>query len=211
MKITVIGATGMVGTRVTDEAVRRGHQVTAICRNPGTDGLPSGVTTVAADANDAVTLRSLLADTDVAVLSVRPAPGFEATLAAVTTAVLDAAAATGTRVLVAGGAGPLRSPNRPDLLVADDPAYVPAEYSAIAAASTDQLRACQSHPDATWTYLSPPALLAPGERTGIYRRGTETLLIDDDGISRISAEDFAIAVLDELGNPAGAPHLTVAY
>ncbi|WP_416382691.1 MULTISPECIES: hypothetical protein [Nocardia] len=79
-----------------------------------------------------------------------------------------------------------------------------------ALASLTQLRVCEPHP-ARWTYLSPPALLEPGERTGRYRRGTTTLLLDADGRSRISAEDLAVAVLDELENPGGDRHFTVAY
>lgn len=166
MKITVIGATGMVGARVTDEAVRRGHHVTGIARNRPRRPTPACVRWVAADANDTVALRSLLADTDAAVLSVRPAPGFEATLAVTTGTVLDAAAAAANRVLVVGGAGPLRSPNHIDLLVADNTEYVPAEYSAIAAASTQQLRACQRHPVAEWTYVSPASVSGSGAAYG---------------------------------------------
>lgn len=92
----------------------------------------------------------------------------------------------------------MRSPDDPDLLVADNPAYVPAEWRAVAAAGTAQLRTCEAHPEADWVYLSPPALLEPGDRTGRYRRGTDTLLTGADGRSWISAEDLAVAVLDEL-------------
>ncbi len=60
-------------------------------------------------------------------------------------------------------------------------------------------------------YLSPTAVLEPGERTGRYRRGTETLLLGADGKSRISAEDLAVAVLDELRTPATDRHLTVVH
>ncbi|MDG4861180.1 NADH-flavin reductase, partial [Streptomyces sp. T-3] len=121
------------------------------------------------------------------------------------------AATAATPLLVVGGAGPLRSPDRPELPIADNREYVPAEWRAIAVASTDQLEACRRHLGAEWTYLSPPALLAPGERTGTYRRGTDTLLVAPGGRSRISAEDLAVAVLDELENPSGLRHLTVAY
>jgi putative NADH-flavin reductase len=219
VRITVIGATGMVGSRVTDEGVRRGHRVTGLSRRQGASASappPAGdgaghVRWVAADAREAVALRPLLAGTDAVVLCVRPAPGDEATLASTTSRVLDVAATTGARVLVVGGAGPLRSPGRPGLLVADDRELVPAEWAAFAAASTEQLRACERHSSAHWAYLSPAALLETGERTGSYRRGTDTLLTDGDGRSRISAEDLAIAVLDELERPSGHAHLTVAH
>ncbi|GAB3497095.1 hypothetical protein GCM10027440_50190 [Nocardiopsis coralliicola] len=73
-----------------------------------------------------------------------------------------------------------------------------------------QYRACRSHPYGGWVYLSPPAVLEPGARTGRYRRGTTTLLVDEAGGSRIAAGDLAIAVLDELEKPSGEQHLTVA-
>ncbi|QIB48203.1 NAD(P)-dependent oxidoreductase [Streptomyces aureoverticillatus] len=212
MKIAVIGATGMVGSRVTDEAVRRGHTVTAVSRRlPAPDSLPEGADPVAADVTDLDALRPVLAAADVAVLTIRPAPGSEATLAPATTGVLDVAAATGTPLLIVGGAGPLRSPDEPDVLIVDNPAYIPAEWRDIAAASTEQFRAAERHSGAKWTYLSPPAILEPGERTGAYRKGTDTLLVDADGLSRISAEDLAVGVVDELEAPSGLSRLTFAH
>lgn len=110
-----------------------------------------------------------------------------------------------------GGAGPLSSPDDPGRLVLDDPRYVPQQWRTIARASVDQLTACASH-GANSTYLSPPAVLEPGTRTGTYRRGGTELLVDADGASRISAEDLAVAVVDEIENPQPeVPHFTVAY
>ncbi|MDA3649877.1 NAD(P)H-binding protein [Saccharopolyspora indica] len=206
MKITVIGATGMAGSRITAEAVRRGHHVTAVSRS----GAPlPGATAVRADVTDGERMRDLFAGADAIVGATRPAPGQEHVVGETTTALLDAATGADRRVLVVGGAGPLRTPGDPDRLVVDDPAYVAAEWRTIAAASVAQLEVCRAH-QADWTYLSPPAVLEPGERTGHYRRGGTTLLVGPDGTSRISAEDFAVAVLDELENPSGAKHFTVA-
>jgi putative NADH-flavin reductase len=112
---------------------------------------------------------------------------------------------------VVGGAGALRSAGDHELLVADNPAYVPARLRTVAAAGIAQLRTCQDHADADWAYLSPPALLEPGERTGRYRRGTDTLLIGADGRSWISAEDLAVAVVDELETPGPEPRITVVH
>ncbi|MFD0888262.1 NAD(P)-dependent oxidoreductase, partial [Streptosporangium algeriense] len=134
----------------------------------------------------------------------------EHTVTATTKALLDAAARAGTRVLLVGGSSPLRVPEDPGRLVLDSPRYVPPEIRTIAAASAAQLDACLGHP-ANWVYLSPPALLEPGTRTGRYRRGTTTLIAGADGTSRISAEDLAVAVLDELENPGGHRHFTVGY
>jgi putative NADH-flavin reductase len=84
------------------------------------------------------------------------------------------------------------------MLVLDDPSYIPEQYKAIAAASFAQLDACLAHPHTACTYLSPPALRADG---GLP---PTTPLADADGISRISVEDLAVAVLDELEQP-GTP------
>ncbi|MFF5336791.1 NAD(P)-dependent oxidoreductase [Streptomyces sp. NPDC013181] len=209
MRIAVVGAAGMVGSRVVTEAVHRGHALLAVYRGTRPEPLPPGVTPVAGDADDTPAMAALFEGADAVVAATRPPVGREHTIAATTTALLDAAAEAGRRVLVVGGAGPLEVPGRPGRLVRDDPAYVPAQWRAVADASTAQLAACRAH-SADWTYLSPPAVLEPGSRTGSYRRGTTTLLTAPDGTSRITAEDLAAAVLDELEVPYGERHFTVA-
>ncbi|ONK09341.1 NAD(P)H-binding protein [Streptomyces sp. MP131-18] len=210
MRITVIGAAGMVGSRVVREAASREHGVIAVFRRGRPALLPPGVTAVEGDANDPRHMSELLEDADAAVAATRPAPGHEDTAVTTTTALLDAAATARVRILVVGGAAPLRVPGRPDRLVVDSPEYVPREWRTLAAASAAQLDACRAHP-ANWVYLSPPAVLEPGHRTGTYRRGTTTLITSADGTSRISAEDLAVAVLDELENPREHQHFTVGH
>ncbi|MFJ8647591.1 NAD(P)-dependent oxidoreductase [Streptomyces sp. NPDC093546] len=213
MRITVIGATGMVGSRVTAEAVRRRHQVTAVSRRPSeSPHTAAGTTaTLAADFTAAGAPDAALAGADALVLSVPPVLDDAAAVTGSMHRLLDAAASADVRVLVVGGAGPLRIPGDPARLAVDDETFVPAAWRSLARASLAQLRACESHAYRGWTYLSPPALLEPGERTGTYRWGRDTLLTDAAGASRISAEDLAVAVVDELERPAGAAHLTVAY
>ncbi|MEV3968138.1 NAD(P)H-binding protein [Streptomyces sp. NPDC050698] len=218
MTIAVVGATGMVGSRVTDEAGARGHRVLALSRKPvDTPSGNSNVTPLAVDTTDADALREALAGSashraaDAVVLAVRTVPVDERFLVGATRTVLDTAARLGIRVLVVGGAGALRSPGDRDLLVADNPAYVPPDIKAVAAAGVAQLRTCRSHTGADHVYLSPPALLEPGIRTGRYRRGTDTLLLDPDGRSWISAEDLAVAVIDELETPGADPLITVVH
>ncbi|GAB2630607.1 NAD(P)-dependent oxidoreductase [Streptomyces capparidis] len=208
MKITVVGAAGMVGSRVVSEAANRGHDLVAVFRKAPSAALPPGVTAVEGDANDPDHMSGLFHGADAVVAATRPAPGHEHTAVTTTTALLDAAAKARTRILVVGGAAPLRIPGHPDRLVVDSPRYVPRQWRAVAAASAAQLDACRAHP-ADWVYLSPPAVLEPGPRTGTYRRGTTTLLTAADGTSRISAEDLAVAVLDELENPREDRHFTV--
>ena len=159
---------------------------------------------VRGDATDHELLNGLLSGVDGVVAATRPRPGDESAAGPATTALLDAALATRTRIIVVGGAAPLRSPGGG--LVLDDSRYVPPHIRPIAAASLHQFELCRSHP-ADWVYLSPPALLEPGERTGTYRRGRDELLT---GPSRISAEDLAVAVLDELEEPGTDRHFTVA-
>lgn len=210
MRIAVIGATGMAGSAIVTEALTRGHHVTALSRRPTADPRDGRLTTQALDVADADALDQVLAATDAAVLTIRLAPGQESRLAPLTCGFLDAAARQGTRVLIVGGSAPLRSPTDPDRLVIDDPDYVPAAWKTIAQASLDQFRVCQEHSYNRWVYLSPSAVLEPGRRTGGYRRGTTRLLIEDNGASRITAADLAIAVIDELENPGEEQHFTVA-
>lgn len=212
MRIAIIGATGTVGSRIATESVRRGHDVSGVSRTARDNvAVAAGVTLTHAEATDAEAMGRIATENDVIVLATRPTPGAEHTVSATVTTVLGAALTSGRRVIVIGGAGPLRSPDDPNRLVIDDPRYVPEQWRTIARASIDQLTACASH-SASWTYLSPPALLEPGTRTGIYRRGGTELLVDANGASRISAEDLAVAVLDEIENPQpDVRHFTVAY
>jgi putative NADH-flavin reductase len=202
VKIAVVGAAGMVGSRVVTESLRRGHDVTAVFRSPVS---VAGVRAVQGDATDRELMDGLLSGVDVVVAATRPRPGEESTAGPTTKALLDAALATRTRIIVVGGAAPLKSPDGG--LVLDDSRYVPTHIRPIAAASLHQFEICREHP-ADWVYLSPPALLEPGERTGTYRRGHDELLTDP---SRISAEDLAVAVLDELEEPGADRHFTVAW
>ncbi|WP_410646683.1 NAD(P)-dependent oxidoreductase [Amycolatopsis sp. cmx-4-54] len=206
MKIAVVGASGMAGSRIVAEAVSRGHQVAAVFRRTPPAFPHPDVEVVRGDVIDAVHMSTVFGGVDAVVGATRPAPGAEDTVAATVTALLDAAA--GRRVLIVGGAGPLRSPSGG--LVIDDPAFVPPAWRTIASASTGQLQACEAH-GGDWVYLSPPAMLEPGVRTGVYRRGTTTILTAADGSSGISAEDLAVAVVDELENPGKDRHFTVGY
>ncbi|MEU3190298.1 NAD(P)H-binding protein [Streptomyces sp. NPDC006992] len=215
MTIAVLGATGMVGSRVVREAAARGHRVLAVSRKPASDA--PDVTPVAVDVSDAHALDEVLTDPpgpgapDAVVVSVRTEPADREFLVGTTRTVLESAARRGLRVLVVGGAGALRSPEDSELLVADNPRYVPAELRPVATAGVAQLRACQESAHADWVYLSPPGLLEPGARTGRYRRGTDTMLTAADGRPWISAEDLAVAALDELESPGPDRHLTVVH
>ncbi|MFG3338867.1 NAD(P)-dependent oxidoreductase [Glycomyces sp. NPDC048151] len=197
MRIIVFGAAGSVGRRTTLEALSRGHEVTAVVRSPNRE-LPQGVTVSIGDAADPVRVTELTKGFDAAVGAVR-APSEHEQVAA-TDALLKGVAETGVRLLVVGGAATLKVPDSGKLVI-DDPRYIGEEWRTAAEASASQHYRCIAEPTADWTYLSPPAILEPGERTGKYRKGTDDLLVDAEGISRISVEDLAVAVVDELEHP----------
>jgi putative NADH-flavin reductase len=41
----------------------------------------------------------------------------------------------------------------------------------------------------------------PGQRTGVFRLGDDTLIVNDKGESRITMEDYAVAIVNEAENP----------
>ncbi|MFF2553430.1 NAD(P)-dependent oxidoreductase [Nocardia sp. NPDC058058] len=201
MRITVFGATGGVGSRVVAEAIQRGHQVTAVSRDPGKErGLPDQATIIAGDATDPEDIRTAVAGSDLVISATRPGIGDEPQLPKVAAALLEALADNDIRLLVVGGAGSLIVPGT-DAILTEQPDF-PAELMPIATACNDQLAVFQqSDTDVDWVYVSPSAVLEPGERTGNYRIGAGELLRDDEGNSAISMEDLAVVLLDEAENP----------
>lgn len=212
MRITVFGAAGNVGSRVVAEALSRGHKVTAVVRDPARfHELHPAADARVGDAGNVDDVAQLSAGQDVVISATRPAPGNERELAAAAKALLAGLAQTGARLLVVGGAGSLTVPGAGGKTVIDDPNF-PADWRDIALACNDQLEACRSEARVDWTYLSPPALLEPGARTGAYRLGTDELLVDARGNSKISMEDLAVALLDEAERPKHhRTRFTVAY
>ena len=208
MKIFLLGASGMIGSRILAEAVARGHQVVAGARNPARIAAAKGVTAVAVDANDEAALTALAVEADVIVTALAPRSTGDAMTEAATaaTAVMAAAAASGKRLVMVGGAGSLTLPDGSPVLP-----HVPEIYRAEAAA----LKAVRDRLAAStldWTFFSPAGVIAPGERTGVFRVGGSVLLSDAAGESRISAEDYAVAMVDELETPAHRRGMmTVAY
>ncbi len=191
MKVAILGGTGMVGSRLAGELAGRGHEVTSISRHPENEAERSGVRAVQGDVHDELALARLLAGHDAVVHSVRFA-GTDSR------AVIAAAKQAGARLLVVGGAGSLEV--APGLALVDTPEF-PAEYKPEALAGREFLEVLRADQDLDWTYLSPSAFLAPGLKTGTFRLGKDQLLTGADGKSWISAEDFVIALADELESP----------
>ncbi|MFF2041386.1 NAD(P)-dependent oxidoreductase [Kitasatospora sp. NPDC058170] len=212
MNITVFGATGNVGSRVVAEALARGHRVTAVVRNPAKPhGLPAAAAIAVGDARHPQDVARLAAGQDAVISATRPAPGSESELAAATRGLLAGLAGTGVRLLAVGGAGSLALPGGDGATVVDDPDFPPA-WLPIALACNEQLDLHRLDTEVDWAYLSPAALLEPGERTGRYRLGRDELLVDADGTSAISMEDLAVVLLDEAETPAHhRTRFTAAY
>jgi putative NADH-flavin reductase len=203
MNIALIGATGFVGSRLLAELTRRGHQVTAIVRNP--EKVPAGpsVTARKGDVFDRDGLAALIAGHDAVISAVH----FSASDAA---GLLAAVKQSGVkRYLVVGGAGSLEV--APGVKLFDTPAF-PAIYLGEARKGGDFLDLLKAETVLDWSFLSPSALIQPGERTGKFRLGKDQLLVDANGNSAISAEDYAIALVDELEKPAHSrQRFTVGY
>lgn len=193
MKIALIGATGNAGSRILAELARRGHVITAIVRNPERVPQIAKVTARRGDVFDPAGLAALLAGHDAVISAVHftaSDPG----------ALIDAVRRSGVgRYLVVGGAGSLSV--APGVRLVDTPTF-PAAYKAEALKGADFLALLRDVPDIDWTFLSPSALLVPGQRTGKFRLGGDELLVDDTGNSTISFEDLAVAMVDELERPA---------
>jgi putative NADH-flavin reductase len=163
------------------------------------------------DAADSTGVTRLGTGQDAVVAAIRPPAGREDELVTTTTALLAGMAGTGARLVVVGGAGSLAVPGSGGRLVADDPDLVEPGYRGVARAGVHQLAACRAAA-VDWTYVSPPAVMLPGTRTGRYRMGGDELLVDAAGRSTISVEDLAMALVDEIETPAHRrARFTVAY
>jgi len=193
MKIAIFGATGMIGSQIAAEAVRRGHEVTAISRTGGTvAGAPSAAI-LAADQSDAGTVASVAKAHDAVVLATGPSRtggDHRLWLDATATAMANVG---GTRTIVVGGAGTLLVDGTRLLDLPGFPDAYRAE-ALTAATALEAIRALPKH--VNWTVQAPAPEIAPGERTGSYVLGT-----DSPAGKTISTQDFAVAMLDELEAP----------
>jgi len=199
MRITVLGAAGNMGRRIMKEASNRGHKLTAVVRHGSDEPLSEHpLKIIQADATDADDVQLICCDTEVVVAATRPQPGSEHELIKTTALLLKTLSHSATRLLISGGAASLKIPDRQQQLLLDDSRYMPRSALAIGRACLQQYELCQANYTVDWTYLSPSALLVPGQRSNNFRVGADELLIDDSGRSVISMEDMAVALLDEI-------------
>ena len=197
MKVVLYGASGMIGSRILQELLRRGHQVTAVVRNPG-KVTAQGVRVLKGDVTEPESVAQTARGADAVISAYAPPKGDEPLLSAAMHALREGLKEAGVRrLIVVGGAGSLEI--APGVALVDAPNF-PEAYRDIAMAHRDALSVLKES-DLDWTCLSPAGVIEPGERTGKFRLGTTRLLMNDKGESRISAEDYAIALVDELEDP----------
>jgi|HubBroStandDraft_6_1064221.scaffolds.fasta_scaffold16792_3 putative NADH-flavin reductase len=209
MKVVLFGASGMIGSRILDELVRRGHAVTAVARHPEKVQALNGVKAVKGDVADSASVASIAKGADAAISAYSPPRSDPAMLLDAARALVAGLKQAGVRRLIAvGGAGSLEV--APGVQLVDTPEF-PSGWLAIALAHRDVLPIFKQS-DLDWTYFSPAALIEPGVRTGKFRLGGTRLVANDRGESRISAEDYAVALVDELENPQNIrKQFTAAY
>jgi putative NADH-flavin reductase len=195
MKITLFGPTGMIGSRIAAELSERGDEVVGASRSTG------------ADVTDPASVAAAASEAD-AVVSAVSARGVDYTLVDVARSLTEGVQRAGVRrLLIVGGAGSLEV--APGVRLVDTPDFHD-EWKPEALAQADALDFYRGVDDLDWTYVSPAAYIHPGERTGHYRLGGDQVLVDDDGNSEITAEDYAIAIADLLAQGDHARQRVVA-
>lgn len=201
MKIAVVGATGLTGSRIVPEAASRGHRVTAISRHPEKTLPELQVTAVACDVFDTGALARILSGHDVVIFAYSPRNDHatnrkEPHRLATLSVIAATKQASVPRLFAVGGAGTLTTPSGARLM--DTPEFPPS-YLESAISTAQVLYLLKEEPDLDWTFISPAAYFAePDVRTGNYRLGADELLVDAEGRSRLSLKDLAVAIVDDV-------------
>jgi putative NADH-flavin reductase len=213
MKIALLGATGFVGSALLKEALDRGHTVTAIVRHPEKLEKRERLVAKAGDVYDTAALATVMQGNEAVISAFNPGWKdwnlYEDQVRG-TASIINAVKKAGIkRVLWVGGAGGLEV--KPGVRVIDSP-DLPDWVRPGSLATMNALEQLQKEPELDWSFLAPSAQLQPGTRTGKFRLGKGQLLLDANGQSRISVQDYAVAMIDELEKPAHIrQRFTVGY
>lgn len=216
MKVALIGASGFVGSAILKELLQRGHQVTAIVRNPGKVSPAANVTVVSANVLDEAEVKNAVAGHD-AVISAYNAgwtnPDLYNEFLKGAQTIQEGVKQSGVkRLIFVGGAGSLFI--APGQQIVDTEGF-PAEWKPGALAARDYLEMLKKETTLDWTFLSPAVEMhqgTSGNRKGVYRTGLDKPVFDAEGRSIISVEDIAVAIVDELEAPKHIrQRFTVAY
>ena len=198
MNVVLYGGTGKAGSRILNELLSRGHQVKAVVRDTAKLPQRERLTVEAGSLSAVDAITGAVKGADAVISAYAPPMDAVEELVAVIKRLADAVKmAAETRLLVVGGAGSLEV--APGVQLEDTPLF-PEAWRPIALAHRGALQVLKSS-EANWTYLSPAAFFEPGERTGKFRLGKDNLIANENGDSRISMEDYAIALVNELEKP----------
>ena len=213
MKIALIGATGFVGSAILKEALDRGHELTAIVRHPDKLQPHPKLHPQKGDVYNADEVARLVAGHGAVISAFNPGwtnPDIYKQQVKGTEAIIKGVKQAGVkRVLWVGGAGGLEV--KPGVQSVDTPEF-PKDWKQGSLATREALNLLRKEPSLDWSFLSPSADLSPGQRTGKFRLGKDQLLKDAKGESRISVEDYAMAMIDEVERPAHIrQRFTVGY
>ncbi len=202
--VVLVGASGFVGTAILNELLTREHKVTAVVRQPQKIGIKNpNLTVIKADVSDTSTLIEICKGKDAIISAYNPGwsnPNIYDETLRNYPLILEAAKKSGVkRLLCVGGAGTLFC--APGLRVVDSGAIPDAIMGGVRSLGEFYLNILMNEKDIDWIFFSPAGTLEPGKRTGKFRLGKDDLIIDGNGISHISVEDYAVAMVDELENP----------
>ena len=211
--IVLFGSTGTIGHRILEEALSRGHQVTAVLRETSRTGEHrANLDYRVGDIFKPETIASAAVNHDVVVSAYGPGTGDANLIVKAAHSLIDGLTRVEPiRLIVVSGAGSLEV--KPGVELVDTPEF-PAAWKAAALAHREAIKVFREagFAEFDWTAVSPPAIIEPGKRTGKYRTETDQLIVDAKGDSRISDEDFAVAIVDEIENPRFAgKRFTVGY
>lgn len=202
--VVLIGASGFVGSAILNELLTKGHKVTAIVRNPQKINVENpNLAVIKADVSDTNTLINACKGKDAVISAYNPGwtnPHiYEETLRNYPL-ILDAVKQSGVkRLLCVGGAGTLFC--APGLRVVDSGVIPEAIIGGVKSLGEFYLNTLMNEKDIDWIFFSPAGTLEPGQRTGKFRLGKDDLIVDENGTSHISVEDYTVAMIDELENP----------
>lgn len=204
MKIAIIGATGFVGSKLVKEAADRGLQVTAIARNAEKTE-PGNINKVSVDVNNVDDLSEVLKGHDTVISAYNAGwtnPNIYEDFLAGSRAIQEASKRAGVkRLIVIGGAGSLYTAENQQLV---DTEGFPAEIKPGALAARDYLNILKEEKELDWAFFSPAIEMHPGittGRIGKYRLGKDHPVVDENNVSKLSAEDVAVVLIDEAQHP----------
>ena len=200
-EVLLIGATGFVGSAILNELLNRGHKVTAVVRDPAKLEGKAGVTAVKEDVANVDAIAALAKGKDAVISAYNPGwtnPDIATLITENYPRILNAAKQSGVgRLLIVGGAGTLFC--APGLRVVDSGAIPEEIMGGVRPLGDFYLNTLMNENDIDWVFFSPAgAFDENGQRTGEFRLGKDDLVVDAEGNSHISVQDYAVAMVDEL-------------